>query len=212
MQSNRENITNSKISRIITGVAIVAVAIAAAMLLTANKMPVQGTDRIQTAINAAYGDYRVKQVLDASIKNTTDFRTLDAQDRVVIRTWHTMNVSGNWQDGYQITYREGKTTDVLIDRNNGSVVSVITTPSSENTVEKTFTDNQKHLLEVFFGNDNVKSSLSGRADRNDFYVGNVRDQGMGNKSLILLFSAHDDTLLLQGGVDQDTGSVTFVSP
>ncbi|MGI0036034.1 MAG: hypothetical protein ACRD98_09220, partial [Nitrososphaera sp.] len=131
--------------------------------------------RYPIARTVALADPRVQEVLSTAVLNQTDLELRDNQDMAIINTWGKTRVEGSWQNGYLISYADGKRVEVLVDRKTNSIVSVNITPREDKVSNWSFSDNQKKLISILVNDTRFQNDFAGKSDASDYYMAVVRN-------------------------------------
>ena len=116
---------------------------------------------------------QVQSVISSAYNYAIDFHWLENKDIVVISTWGSQDVEGNWTTGYTINLKGGKIIQVDVDRATNAASNVAINSRPDQSVPLNFTDNQKRAIEISLTDPQVKEF----AANNPFYVSLVRDYG-----------------------------------
>jgi hypothetical protein len=203
------------ISIVVTAIAVVIIAFTSnslAQLVIPMDLPgeeyksmMQTRNQESTAV--AYSDPRVQQALSTAIQNETNVNLLDSQDEVIIKAWDKMDVLGGWEHGYVISLTQGKVIDVLVDRSSNSVTSVNISAREDEQRNWNFTENQKRLISDLINDPRFQRQFAGKADSKDYYIGVMRDKGIGDHAYITVLSPTDNSFRCFARIDQKTDMV-----
>jgi len=128
------------------------------------------TVRNPIATAAAFADPRVQEVLSTAVRNQTDFDLLDTQDLTTIKTWGKRSATGSWENGYAISYADGKVVEILADRKTNTIDSVNITPREDKVSNWSFSDDQKRLISLLVNDQRFQNEFAGKSDATDYFV------------------------------------------
>lgn len=153
---------------------------------------------------AALADPRVQEVLSTAVLNQTDYDIRDTGDVVTINTWGKTWVTGSWQNGYLISYADGKKVEVSGDRKTDAVVSVNITPREDKVSNWSFSDNQKKLISILVNDTRFQNDFAGKSDASDYYMAVVRNTAADDPDstgFIVIGSPTDNKVLYFARID-----------
>lgn len=203
--------------------AISATVVALAVFAVVNATTAQTTDslsiedyralkevRTPIARAAALDDARVQEVLNSAVLNVTDVEPLDSHDMTIIKTWGKWETTGSWQDGYVLSFSEGKVVEILVDRNSNAVVSVNITPREDEVSNWRFSDYQKRIISLLVSDPRFQNEFAGKSDATDYFfsvVRNVAADDPNSTAFIVITAASDNTVLYFARIDPVTNEV-----
>ncbi len=169
--------------------------------------------RYPVARAAALADPRVQEVMSTAVLNQTEVELRDSQDVTIIKTWGKWDTTGSWQDGYVLTFSEGKVVEVLVDRNSNAVVSVNVTPREDEVSNWRFSDNQKRLISLLVSDPRFQNEFAGKSDAVDYFfstVRNVASDDPTSTAFIVIIAPSDKRVLYFATIDPVTNEVLSV--
>lgn len=210
----RRNVIGIGIAAVIASAIAVVLIAAPAQLQRPEDLPPLEEKNIKATrapidIKVAAADPKVKEVLATAVLNETDFDLRGDQDLVTIMTWGKHDVAGSWREGYKISLTQGKIVEVLVDRDTNKTTSVNISPRPDEQRDWNFTENQKRLISILMNDSRFQQEFSGKTDGEDYYIGVMRDQGVGDKAFITISSPQDNSFLYFAIINQQTEKVEF---
>lgn len=129
---------------------------------------------------------------------------LEHRDVVTIETTGSMSVSGSWQEGYDIVLSKKM---IQVDIVEDSITSVKIESIPDENESWNFTDNQKRIISIAFGNPELQNILAGMSEGTDYYVSAIRDRGIGDLGYVVVSNSTNVNPIFMTTVNQVTGEI-----